>query len=216
MICSNECLIGKIDQLEATNIVDNHEQVNNEYQLAEKSLNNSLVKLSNKSVDICEKPTSEVEFSNKIIIESIVDELVLNEAEELLQVNLQISKKDGSLTETKQNECEQNIQQYEEDSLSNRSIKLQETTDKLIELKIPYSKKISEYLSDLAIKDYFWKRIENNLDLKSIQQDLIKDENEFVFHDNLIEYFKTNLEDSSNSQESDESKSTNKMTTENE
>ncbi len=210
MICSNECLIGKIDQLEATNIVDNHEQVNNEYQLAEKSLNNSLVKLSNKSVDICEKPTSEVEFSNKIIIESIVDELVLNEAEELLQVNLQISKKDGSLTETKQNECEQNIQQYEEDSLSNRSIKLQETTDKLIELKIPYSKKIIEYLSDLAIKDYFWKRIENNLDLKSIQQDLINDENEFVFHDNLIEYFKTNLEDSSNSQESDESKSTNK------
>ena len=190
---SSENLISKLEHLETTN---REEEVNNEYQSADKSLNNSSMKLSTKLIDESEKPTTELEFLNKVIVEPIASDQILNKAQE------------ESNAEIKLNESEQFIQQYEEESLSNRSSKLQETTDKLIELKIPYNKKIIDYLSDLAIADYFWQRINNKLEVKNIQEDLFTDENELVFHDSLTEYFKTNIEVSNDSEENDEIKST--------
>ena len=62
----------------------------------------------------------------------------------------------------------------------------------------------------MAIADYFWSRIENNLDIKNIQEDLIDETDEFFFDENLKEYFKTSFDSHLESQESDDVKLENK------
>ncbi len=167
-------------------------------QISEESLKKKLISydlLINKiktALDIEQQQKNEtnecVKLTNENVLEVDSSSMTISNHQEIKETNLD-KKELVHEQEVEEEEKEEAEIVTEEDSKSNN--RLQEVTDKLLELKIPYSRRKIHYLSDLAIETYFWSLLEKNFPLKLIQEELINEDNELDINPNLIEYFKS-------------------------
>lgn len=164
-------------------------------QISEESLKKKLISydlLINKiktALDIEQQQKNETNECFKLTNENVleVDSSLMTISNHQEETNL--DKKELIHEQEEEEEEKEAEIETEEDSKSNN--RLQEVTDKLLELKIPFSRRKIHYLSDLAIETYFWSLLEKNFPIKLIQEELINEENEFNINPNLIEYFKS-------------------------
>lgn len=135
------------------------------------------------------------EIKSDKIVESIINDIILSET-----IDQMISIRETKNKKLAQQEEKEKLKIFipsinlEEEDNRTKTITLnksQELKLKLSKLKVPYKKDKIEELANMAIECYYWPRLQSNLELKTIEN--IETNNQ------LIDYFKTSMDESNES-----------------